>query len=110
MKSALSANDSDQVLQPTAFSGEDAPAERREPVISPSDIIQFGGGTVTRLFDEICVYEPLECPIQRRWPQPDFAIRPVQDLLHDRVAVLVLVRKREKHVEPVRFEREKGFS
>ena len=109
MKSALAANDTDQVFQSLAFGSEDTAAEPREPVIPPADVILLGRWAVTRLFDEVCVHEPLECAVKRRWPQPDLAIRAVENFLHDPVAMLILIRKRQEDMEPVRLEREKGL-
>jgi hypothetical protein len=88
---------------------EYAPAKRGEPVVPPAHVVFIGRWTVARLLDQVPFDEPLECSVKGGWPEPDLAIRPELNILHDRVAVLLLVCEREKDVEPVRFEREKGF-
>src|SRR6266496_2342784 len=82
-----------QISQSGAFGCQHAPAERRQAVVAASRVIQLSGGPLAGFLDQFFLNQPLDGSIQCRRPQMNLSIGSLQDLLHDAVAMLVLLRK-----------------
>src|SRR5260370_21783896 len=105
---SLHPNDANQFLQPLTLGVEHAAAERRQPVVAPSRVVQFGFGPFVRVLDEFRLDQPLDRSVKRCWPQADFSLSALQHFLHDSVAVLLSTCKREHDVKPLCLEWNKG--
>jgi hypothetical protein len=101
-------NSSDEILKALAFGVEDLAAERRKAVITTAGVIEFGGGAVVGLLDEVGFDEALEGSVEGGRPEADLAGGALEDFLHDAVAVLLLTGEGEKDMKPLGFQGEEG--
>src|SRR5580704_6201542 len=101
---ALALNCANQFLQTLTLRVEHPPAQRRQPVVAPSRVVQFRRGPFVRFLDEFRLDQPLDRSIQCRWPQPHFPGSALQHFLHDSVAMLLSTSEREHDVKPLRLE------
>ena len=69
-------------------------------------LVTFSGWTAGGLFDEVGIDQALEGSVESGRPDAHRSIRPLQDLLHDAVAVLFRADQRQQNMEPVLVKRE----
>src|SRR5579862_27180 len=98
-----------QLFHPLALRIEHAPAEIRQPVIAAARVVELRRGPLLGFGDQLRFDQTFQRLVQRCRPQTDFSTGPIEDLLHDPVAVLLFASQGEKNVEPVRFERKKAL-
>src|SRR5579859_3294583 len=102
-------NATNQFLQALALRIEHTPAECGQPVITAPRIIQFRCGPLVGSLDQSRLDQPLNRTIQSRWPQSHFPGTPVQDILHDSVAVLLSPCERKHDVKPIGLQWNKSL-
>jgi hypothetical protein len=78
---------------------QNATAERRQTIVAAPLISQIWGGAMLRLDDQPLVGESLDHPIQIARVEPDEATRTLGDLLHEGVAVAVVLGQCEQELE-----------
>src|SRR5262249_21257961 len=106
---SLGVDDANQVLEALALGCQDAAAQPGEAIVAAAGGIQPRRRALGRFFDQILMHEALERAVERRRPEPYLAVRAVEDLLHDSVAVLVLAGEGEENVKPVRLQGKERF-
>ena len=77
-----------------------------DPVIPAALVVRFRGDTSLTLLDERGAQHPLDGAVERARQQSDLAVCPALDLLHDGVAVALLIGHGEQDAEHLRAQRE----
>jgi hypothetical protein len=93
-----------QPLQPARLGDGDLAAERREAIIATAFVVVAAGAFV-ELFDQAVFQHSMDRTIERAGAEADSAFGPRCDVLHDGVAVAVMIRERYQDVESVFVER-----
>src|SRR5262245_56386348 len=75
------------------------PAERGDAVVAPPLVVRRGIRAAGRLRDGPGLPHPREGAVERARVEPERPRRPLRRLLHDRVAVPLLVGEGEEHLE-----------
>jgi len=91
----------DHFFETCDFGGEDAAADRGEPIVAAARIAIVGGGGcgLGGLIDKAMVHQFFEIVVERAGAELVFALRLTGDLLHDAVAVKVFGCEGEENVE-----------
>jgi hypothetical protein len=82
-------------------------AERGQPIVAPAFIAQVRGRSMIGFGDESVVDKPLDDAVQVAGVENDQTVRALGDLLHEAVAVALVLGQREEKLEIDRLEREK---
>ena len=97
---------SNQGVEARDLCGCDAAAEAGEAVVAPALVGARAIGTLRQLFDQALLEHPADGTVERAGAQPDLAVGPGGDVLHDGVAVTIAIRERDQDVEDARRERQ----
>jgi len=91
--------ETDESRQPIGLRSGDAPAERRQPVITPPFIVDIGGRTARRFDDPTVFQHAVQRAIEGPWFELQGAVGEARNLLQDAVAVTFFPGKGEQDVE-----------
>ena len=82
---------SEEGREPSRLCLRNGSPERRDPVIPPSFIVVVGALTIAEFVDEALFEHPSDRSVQRAWTQLERAVGSSGDILHDRVAMTILI-------------------
>jgi hypothetical protein len=98
----------DQLGQPAGLGPGGGPAQRRDAVVPPPFVVERRRRSIAGLDQEPLFEHALDRPVQRPGAQVQVAAGAYRDVLDDRVAVAVFVRKGQQDVERRRRQRQQG--
>src|ERR1019366_7422108 len=88
-------------FQALAFQFEHAPSQPGQFVVPAARVIQSRRRPLLALRDQPAANQPLQRAIESRGPKANRPVRPLQDFLHNAVAMLLFPYQREQNMEPV---------
>src|SRR5438094_6967703 len=77
--------------EPGGLFARQLPPARRDAVVAAADVVVAGIGPLVELLDKAVIQQTLDRSVERRGPEPEAAVGPRRDVLHDGVAVALAV-------------------